>query len=272
MKRIVYTFIVFFFAALTSLRAETTDWVEVHGGAVRLISAGSIEDGHYLAGLEFMLEPGWHTYWRYPGEAGIPPQITLTDTENLKEVEILYPVPERYSDGFSESIVYHDGIVLPIRIKPDDSEQKVRIDIDLFFGICKDICVPGDATLTLNLNPASEKDALAAKLIERDLANVPQASTADGLKIKSVSLTDEDRLVIETHVDAGSAPELFVAGPEGSYIGLAKLASQSGDQATWHLSTKGLKSSKGDDHLRIVLAVDGLAIEHLEPIQPSWVN
>ncbi|MES0880155.1 protein-disulfide reductase DsbD domain-containing protein [Roseibium sp. SCP14] len=272
MKRIVYTFIVLFIATLTSLRAETTDWIEVHGGAVRLISAGPIEDGQYLAGLEFMLEPGWHTYWRYPGEAGIPPQITLTDTENLKDVEILYPVPERYSDGFSESIVYHDGIVLPIRITPDDGEQNVRLNIDLFFGICKDICVPGDASLTLDLNPATEKDSLAAKLIQRDLANVPQVAATDSLKVESVSLTDEDRLVIETLVEAGATPELFVAGPEGSYIGLAKLASQSGDKVTWHLSTKGLKSGEGDDHLRLVLAIEGSAIEHLEPIQPSWVN
>ncbi|MEM9633889.1 MAG: protein-disulfide reductase DsbD domain-containing protein, partial [Pseudomonadota bacterium] len=212
------------------------------------------------------------TYWRYPGEAGIPPQITLTDTENLREVEILYPVPERYSDGFSESIVYHDGIVLPIRITPEDAKQKVRVDIDLFFGICKDICVPGDATLALNLDPSADKDTLAAKLIERDLANVPHTSEADGLKIESVSLTGEDRLVIETRVKEGSTPELFVAGPEGSYIGLAKLASQSGNQVTWHLSTKGLKSGKDDDHLRLVLAIEGKAIEHLEPIQPAWVN
>ena len=57
--------------------AAMTDWAEVQGGAVRLIADGPLHEGHYLAGLEFLLEPGWHTYWRYPGEAGIPPQISI---------------------------------------------------------------------------------------------------------------------------------------------------------------------------------------------------
>ncbi|MCV0428241.1 MAG: hypothetical protein K5905_22525, partial [Roseibium sp.] len=271
MKQIVLIVAFLLSATVSSPRAETTDWVEVHGGAVRMISAGPLEDGHYLAGLEFLLEPGWHTYWRYPGEAGIPPQFTFVDTDNLKDVEILYPVPERYSDGFSESVVYHDGIVLPLRITPESQDQNVRLTLDLFFGICKDICVPGDATLSLNFSPDAERDALSAKLIARDLQTVPRTTADSELHIKSVSLNEDNKLVIEALTLGRTSPELFVAGPEGSYIGLPKPAGQSGDLAIWTLSTKGLKTNEGDDQLRLVLSVGGEAIEHLIPIQPSWL-
>ena len=272
MKRIVF-FVAFILSAILSpLRAETTDWVEVHGGAVRLLSSGPIEDGRYLAGLEFLLEPGWHTYWRYPGEAGIPPQFTFVNTENLKDIEILYPVPERYSDGFSESVVYHDGIVLPLKITPENEDLNVHLTLELFFGICKDICVPGDATLSLDFSPTAETDILSAKLIDRDLENVPLTTAHETLQIRSVKLEDGGRLVIEAEAPADGAPELFVAGPEGSYIGLPKLASQDKDQTTWTLSTKGLKMKDGDDQLRLVLSANGAAIEHLVPIQPAWLN
>jgi DsbC/DsbD-like thiol-disulfide interchange protein len=248
-----------------------TDWSEVQGGAVRLISSGPLEKDHYLAGLEFLLEPGWHTYWRYPGEAGIPPLVTLVDSENLKDFEILYPTPERYSDGFSESIVYHHGIVLPIRISPEDPNEKVRLSFEIFFGICSDICVPGDADLTLEFNPNAQVDKLAARLISRDLATVPNAASVDGLRVESVALSG-DRLVIVANVGDASSADLFAEGPEGSFIGLPKLINHTDGIATWNLSTKGLATTKTDRKLRLVLSTTEKAVEQLVPIEPSWTN
>jgi hypothetical protein len=83
-----------FFLAITlptAALAAASEWVTVKGGAVRLITAGPPENGTYWAGLEFQLEPGWHTYWRYPGEAGIPPQIAWTATSNIKDKDSSVP-------------------------------------------------------------------------------------------------------------------------------------------------------------------------------------
>ncbi|WFE88948.1 protein-disulfide reductase DsbD family protein [Roseibium porphyridii] len=273
MKRFALFLSLAFLTALSPARAAMTDWTEVQGGAVRLIASGALKDGSYLAGLEFLMEQGWHTYWRYPGEAGIPPQITLSNTANLKDIEILYPVPERYNDGFSESIVYHDGIVLPIKVTPEDPSGEVRFSIELFFGICKDICVPGDAVLSLDFGPDMVEDKLAAKLIERDLDNVPASSGDDTLKIQNVSLSEDKKaLVIDAIVGIEEQPDLFAAGPHGSFIGLPKLFNHDADTATWHLSTKGL-STQGDDRtLRLVLKSGGRATEFLQPIDPAWVE
>lgn len=254
-------------------RAAMTDWTEVQGGAVRLIAAGPLEDGHYLAGLEFLLEPGWHTYWRYPGEAGIPPQISLGGSSNLKSLEVLYPAPERYSDGFSESIVYHDGIVLPLLVTPDDPQSSVALSVDLFFGICKEICVPGDAALRLDLAPGMADNALAERLIRRDLARVPAAGPAGDLGITSVALAESgETLSIEASIGTAGAADLFAAAPEGSYIALPKPAGTDNGKAVWSLSTKGLKTTGTDNILRLVLVAGDTAIEHLEPIPSGWTR
>lgn len=253
--------------------AAMTDWTEIEGGAVRLIADGPLREGYYLTGLEFLLEAGWHTYWRYPGEAGIPPQISIEGSANVRDIEVLYPAPERYSDGFSESIVYHDGVVLPMKVVPVAPERAVSLHIEVFFGICKDICVPGEARLSLQLSSDTDSDGLAGRLIRRDLERVPQPTSGDGLRVSSVRRTEAgDMLIIEARVGDATETELFAAGPEGSYISLPKPADRAGDTSVWTLSTKGLTTSETDATLRLVLTADGKAIEHLEPIPPDWVE
>jgi DsbC/DsbD-like thiol-disulfide interchange protein len=273
MKRSVIAFAAALAFLTAPAHAAMTGWTEVQGGAVRLIASGPLKDGHYQAGLEFMLEPGWHTYWRYPGEAGIPPQIDTTASTNLKSTEVLFPVPERYDDGFSESIVYHNGIVLPLQIEPETLDQPVSLSLDVFFGICNEICVPGDASLTLNLVPDEQTDSLAQTLIARDLAAVPDAGPSEDLQIKAVRLTaSEDALEIEVQAPEGSSPELFAAAPEGSYIGLPKPSGQSSENFVWRLSLKGMKTTENDTDLRLVLSADGRAVEQLFAIEPAWLK
>jgi len=273
MKRIVPTLALALALATSAAQAAMTDWTEVQGGAVRLIASGPLKDGHYLAGLEFLLEPGWHTYWRYPGESGIPPQISIPDAGNVEDVEILYPAPERFDDGFSQSIVYHDGIVLPIRVIPGNPQEAVRFAVEVFFGVCNEICVPGDASLSLDLSPEAESDKLAAKLIARDLAAVPAANAGRDLEITSVTRPENsDNLVIKARVPGAPSPDLFAAGPEGSYIGLPELTGEGNGEATWKLPTKGLSVTDGDSTLRLVLSAGGKAVERLQPIDPDWVK
>jgi DsbC/DsbD-like thiol-disulfide interchange protein len=273
MKRSVIAFALALAVLAPPAHAAMTGWTEVQGGAVRLIASGPMKDGHYEAGLEFMLEPGWHTYWRYPGEAGIPPQIDTSASANLKSKEVLFPVPERYDDGFSESIVYHNGIVLPLRIEPEAPDQPVTLSLDVFFGICNEICVPGDATLTLDLAPDGEADSLAQMLIARDLDAVPDAAPSEDLQIKSVTLSaDGDALDIEVQAPENASPDLFAAAPEGSYIGLPKHTGQSSGSHVWRLSLKGMKTTDSDTELRLVLSSDGRAVEQLFPIDPDWLN
>lgn len=271
-------FLLFAWLCLASLpvKAATTDWVSVTGGAVRLLAAGPMEDGTYRAGLEFSLDPGWHTYWRYPGEAGVPPTFDFSGSQNLATADVRYPAPGRYNDGFSTSIVYDQNVVLPILVTPKDPQAPVRLKASLFFGICKDICVPGDGEFDLALAPMDHEDKVSAMLIDRDLALVPQI--AEGPASGIVSITSEPGknapvLKITANVDPDtSEPGLFAEGPEGSYIGVPALQSRNGSTAVWTLSANGLARTDEGSMLTLVLVDGDKAVESRHPLSADLLN
>ena len=134
---------------------------------VQLIVPGGIapSEGSYLIGLELDLPAGWHSYWRNPGDAGIAPRFSFETSSNLKALEVLYPAPERYFDGFSTSITYHDRVVFPLKVTPVDAGAPVELRLGLDYGYCREVCVPGHAALEADLNPADAENAeLAADL------------------------------------------------------------------------------------------------------------
>jgi DsbC/DsbD-like thiol-disulfide interchange protein len=240
-------------------QAGTSDWVSVTGGAARVITSGPPENGAYRVGLEFSLDPGWHTYWRFPGEAGIPPQLDFSASENLAEADVKYPVPSRYDDGFTTSIVYEEGVVLPILVRPVDPDLPVTLRLSVFFGICKDICVPGDGAFEITLSPEDADDRVAGLLISRDLKLIPETVTPEASGIASIKSEDGDKgpvLRIEAHVESPDDPDLFAEGPQGSYIGVPTYRGREGRKAVWTLSTRGLART-GEGSTLTLLLVDG---------------
>ncbi len=185
------------------------------------------------------MKPVWSSFWN---RAGTPigairakpefrPRSIRAEAQNIKTTEVLYPAPERYDDGFSESIVYHNGIVLPLRVEPENPDQAVTLSLDVFFGICNEICVPGEASLTLDLTPDAETDSLAQTLILRDLGAVPATQSSADLKISAIALSASgDAVEIEVQAPEDTTLDLFAAAPEGSYIGLPKPAGQGSER------------------------------------------
>lgn len=255
----------------TAALAASTDWQEVMGGAVRLITSGPLENGTYLAGVEFMLDDGWHTYWRYPGEAGIPPQLDFSASENVGNIEVLYPAPELYDDGFSTSIVYHHGIVLPVKITPEDLNSDVSLSLSMFFGVCSDVCVPGDTTFDLRLAPDSEPDSHSMSLIERDLDRVPLSATTEAPFVRNLEVIEAEAkpaLLISANLAStgGDDATLFAEGPEGSYIGVPRLTDRTGNTATWTLRLNGLAHDNGQSQLTLVLVDGDTSVESQHPV------
>lgn len=276
MKRIIASLIGFLCVTSLPAQAAGTDWTHVTGGAVRIISAGPLENGVYKAGLEFSLDQGWHTYWRYAGETGVPPSLDFSNSKNIDKVSVEYPAPRRYSDGFSTSIVYEDDVVLPILITPVRQDQPVEINASLFFGVCKDICVPGDAVFQMSLQPDAANDDLSKMLIDRDLALVPSKVSSESSGIVSIKREEGEKgpvLVIEAHVDAAiEEPDLFAEGPEGSYIGVPRLRSRNGSTAIWTLPAYGLARQDNGSVLTLVLIEGTHARESQHPIPVSLLD
>src|SRR5215510_13326679 len=116
--------------ALVAFDAAANDDVSRWDGdarsSVRLIAGTSKAGAPYLrAGVELRLMSGWHTYWRYPGDSGVPPQFSFAGSRNVKHVEVLWPAPERKVDAGGTSIGYSSSIVFPLHVIPQEAGKPV---------------------------------------------------------------------------------------------------------------------------------------------------
>ena len=196
---------------------DASRWDGDARSAVRLLAGSAAEKGVFLrAGLEIRLKPGWHTYWRYPGDAGVPPRIDFTGSKNLKSSTVSWPAPQRIIEGGLVAIGYAGDVILPLAIVPQNHAEPVRLRVKLDYAICEKLCVPAGATLELLVGGArsSQDGAIAAAL-----ARVPK-KTAVGegaaIAVRSVRRdvgTGRPRLIVDVAVPAGKSAMLFAEGP-----------------------------------------------------------
>jgi DsbC/DsbD-like thiol-disulfide interchange protein len=136
---------------------------------IRLFTAGPAGEGAdatAMVGIEIIMEPGWKTYWRTPGE-GIAPSFSWDESINLKEARVLWPAPVRFADADGSSIGYKERLVLPVAVTAQESTKPVSLSLAVAYGVCKDICMPVEAELSLDLDMPvrkGDRDELAHAL------------------------------------------------------------------------------------------------------------
>lgn len=110
--------------------------------SARLLPGWRQANGHYMAALDLTLAPAWKTYWRAPGDAGIPPAFDWAGSKNLKSVTFHWPRPEVLTQNGMTTIAYQNELVLPMEVVPLDPSKPVEIALSMGLGICHDICMP----------------------------------------------------------------------------------------------------------------------------------
>ncbi len=153
MRNLLLVFLMVILSNSTALGAKT-NWVDIGLGAkMRLISSDKLNsDSSVMIGLEMKMPKGVKTYWRIPGEAGIPLQLDIKSKENNMLHQIFWPFPLREEKYGYIDYVYYGNQVFPIKIKLDAKEQSQLIKVDIFLGICANICIPVKETLELKLD------------------------------------------------------------------------------------------------------------------------
>jgi DsbC/DsbD-like thiol-disulfide interchange protein len=140
----------------------------------RLLNGG-MEDGVYRLGLHIHLAEGWKTYWRIPGEGGVPPTIEFAG-RNLKSFTVSHPVPVRHKDASGESIGYDTDVVFPVHLVPEDTRKPVLAEMKAFIGVCEEICIPVQLEATETLLPSIRKPE-DLNLIKTWQSKVPKPTT-----------------------------------------------------------------------------------------------
>jgi len=136
---------------------------------VELLDGWLQPDGTRVVGVQIDLMPGWHTYWRVPGEAGIPPDFDWSRSGNLQSVALEWPRPQIFDTAGLQSIGYAGRVVLPVVLTAENPSAPIDVDLRLAFGVCSDICVPAEARITGRLasdQPVEGRQAIAAALAE----------------------------------------------------------------------------------------------------------
>jgi suppressor for copper-sensitivity B len=227
-----------------SAQAATSDWVNEQHGAARLISAveATGSSTQLDIGLQLRLTPGWHTYWRSPGDAGISPVIDWKGSENLAGAEIAWPAPVRLpSLGDLETIGYEGGVVLPIAVRLVHPGAPLHLHADVDYASCRDICIPYHASLDLVLPSGLAQPGTEAALIAAAQRRVPVDISAAQWKLLGAAVgTERGSAVLSVRLaslaEPFASPDLFIEGlAKGSAGRPAVSLADSGRTATLHL-------------------------------------
>jgi suppressor for copper-sensitivity B len=225
----------------SSALAESGAWVESAHAKARLISAVAAtgEAPRVQLGIEIKLDRGWKTYWRAPGEGGVPPRFDWSGSANLAKTEIAWPAPKRFEIGGMESAGYADHVILPLEAVLAQPGEPLAVRLALQYAVCREICMLVDAKLALDLpSPAQQtsESLTNAEAIARFRARVPRAGEALGWHLGEVSKKywgegayRRELVVVEIANDGApfTAPELFIESP-GVRFGKAMLKTQPG--------------------------------------------
>lgn len=177
-----------------------------------VLDGGRSDDGTYLSAIRLNLKDGWKTYWRAPGDAGIPPEFDWRQSGNVGSVAITWPAPSVFDQNGLNSIGYANQLVLPIRITPRDPAEPVRLRGEVDLGVCKDVCIPASLDFDHMLDAgAARNPAIAAALAQR-----PFSAREAGVTGAACHLTPtEDGMQVRVHIDMPTAggTELAVIEP-----------------------------------------------------------
>jgi suppressor for copper-sensitivity B len=222
-------------------------WFVTDQGRVRLIAASpSLDGGRTIRlGLEFRLAPHWKIYWRSPGDAGYPPRLDWSNSENLADTRMAWPAPQRFSVLGLETVGYTGAVVFPITARVERPGEPLRLRLALDYLTCSDICIPYQTKLAIDLPPGPTPAGASgyAALIAQYAARVPADGSGSGLAFAGATLVPGSAPALEIRVHSKAplaAPDAFVEAPAGVGFGAPRLIpGETADEAVLHLPMTG---------------------------------
>ena len=251
--------------------ALESPWSNAGKAEVRLLAGRSLGTGSPLrAGVEIRMARGWHTYWRYPGDAGIPPRFDWSGSGNVSSVEVRWPAPQRILiEGGLESIGYSDDVLFPIYVRAADAEKPVALRLKLDFGVCEKICIPASAKVALDIPLGSGKRNPLLDAAESRVPALAQSNQKLGVISAKLEQGKPPRALIEVAAPAGKPFDLFAEGPADDWaLPLPKLIEHKNGRARFSVAIEGAPAGADPvpSKLRLTLVSGDRSIETFVPL------
>lgn len=224
-----------------SAEPVATPWTTAETSRVRLVAGRTDNAKKLIAGIEIEMADGWKTYWRNPGSSGVPPRIDWSQSANLAGARLDFPAPVRFVDRDGDTIGYKKYVVLPLELTAADANRPIDLKLSLEYGVCKDICIPIEVSLSLAVPAGAKSFAPDSRMIAA-LSHVPRSGA--GMKPKDPVLKsfkadlagDKPTLAFDVALPGGVAgADLFVEAPEGLWVPLARKVSESAGGARFEI-------------------------------------
>ncbi|MGI9413445.1 MAG: protein-disulfide reductase DsbD domain-containing protein [Hyphomicrobiales bacterium] len=231
---------------------QATEWVRYTHSEVRMVRGIVRADGAVEMGVQVKLSPGWKTYWRVPGDSGVPPDFNWSRSANVRDIDVLWPTPSRFRDQFGDNIGYKDEVLFPLVVMPGDGTKPLTVKMNLNYAVCADVCVPVQADLSLDIPMQSVWPRHAAE-IARYMRLVPKPpEEVSGLKVAAVTVDRTGKrpeLIVDVTCEDPARPmDLFVEGDQSLFFGVpAETASDVGGRKRFRIP---VDSSAGDAALK----------------------
>lgn len=212
--------------AITSILTAMCLWApakaQVPDNVVRtaIIHGWRDEDGRHVAGLEIRLAPGWKTYWRAPGDGGIPPSFDWTGSSNMRSISVSYPVPEVFHLNGVRSIGYDGGVVFPLVIDVHEKGAPIQLVGVVDLGVCEEVCLPVQVRISAVLQPSKAASATLAEALK------DRPDKGGELTCRIEPIADGLRLEIETTLPQMDGEETVIveASERGLWISQADVS------------------------------------------------
>jgi DsbC/DsbD-like thiol-disulfide interchange protein len=199
-----------------ALAQSASTWARGPLSSVRLISGG-MQNGVWRAGVEILLKSGSHTYWRYPGDSGVPPTFDFAGSANLKDARVSFPLPERLDEAGMQIFGYKNDVVFPLAVTAHDASKPVVVALHFQYAACEKICMPAEARLKFTFDPRNSNKANIAR-IEQFAARVPKPLGETGsplLKFEAGPIGEKKMWQVTSEPASIKAEDLIAEGTDG---------------------------------------------------------
>ena len=267
--RICVAIAVFGLASLRGTPAHgesESPWRQDTYSALRLIGGGN-SAGTLRAGIQIRLAPAWHTYWRYPGDSGIPPRFSFSGSDNVASAKVLYPAPHAYRDDAGVILGYTNLITFPVRVVPRDKAKPVTLRLKAEYAVCEKLCVPVEAQAELTLSGAADASDAVLAAAEAQVPKPVDKAVAGLIARRVDNKASKPLVLVDLAAPAGQPVEVFVEGPTPEWALPIPKPAPGAPTGRQHFSFEldglppGVDPKKGPFELTFTIVRGGQAIE-----------
>ncbi|UVC10108.1 hypothetical protein IHQ71_05745 [Rhizobium sp. TH2] len=203
-------------------QAAMSEWAESEGGRMRLVAISQPRNDAILALLQIEPKPGWKTYWRDPGDAGMPPQLDFTGSINLVLRSVSFPVPEIGNDDGGRFVGYHQPVSLIVEFAKPLPDAPSTINLNAIVGICEKVCLPFMTNFSMPLKPGQPE---GEEFMQLQLAQsaLPEKPGKD-FEIRNLHFSADSKMIeAEITLPGAEAPQVAIVAPPGLRLGKVEI-------------------------------------------------